>query len=297
MSLANARRTASYDILAIDLDGTLLNRRGEVSERNVAAIRRAREEGIEIVLATGRAWVESHHVLERIEQRDGVFIGAGGSILSRAADGATIERSVMAPHLVGRMVGALVSRGHLAHLLKDRHATGYDYMIVGAGVLDPASEWWMRTLPVAARFAGGMEADEHPGETLRCGTVATADEIASVAAAIREELGDAVFLQHWPAVTQTEAIGSGTHMLEIFNPDVDKWTALARYARERGVSPERIAAIGDGVNDVRMVRSAGLGIAVANAVPTVAHSAARVVGHHEEDGVAEAITKILDEGW
>jgi len=286
-----------YDIIAIDLDGTLLDGQGEVSRQNAAAIDLAREAGIEIVLATGRAWVESRHAIEAIRQREGVFIGAGGAALNRAVDGETLWRSVMEPHLIARVAEALLSRGHLAHLLKDRHGTGYDYLIVGSGVLDPASEWWLRTLPVAARYAPTMEGDAHPGDTLRCGTVATADEVAEVAGAIRVQLGDAIFLQHWPALTEAERTGAPTHMLEVFNPDVDKWTALERYARQRNVAPERIAAIGDGINDARMIRSAGLGIAMANASPGVAHVAARITGHHDEHGVAAAIEAILEGRW
>lgn len=286
-----------YDIIAIDLDGTLLNRRGEVSPRNVAAIDRARAAGIEVVLATGRAWVESRHAIEAVGQVEGVFIGAGGAMVNRAADGETLWRSVMETHLIARVVKALVSRGHLAHLLKDRHETGYDYLIVGSGVLDPATEWWFRTLPVAAKYVPTMEGDEHPGETLRCGTVATADEVAAVAGAIRAELGDAIFLQHWPAVTGDDEVTAPTHMLEVFNPDVDKWTALHRYAKQRSIEPQRIAAIGDGINDLRMIRSAGLGIAMANASPGVAHVAARITTHHNRDGVADAIDAILAGTW
>jgi hydroxymethylpyrimidine pyrophosphatase-like HAD family hydrolase len=287
----------AIDLLAIDLDGTLLNAQGEVSPRNLAAIERAREAGIEIVLATGRAWVESRHVIERVGHGDGMFIGAGGAVLNRARDGETVWRSVMPTHLIERIVEALLARGHLAHLLKDRHSAGYDYLIVGEGVLDPATEWWFRTLPVAARYSPLLEGDDSPAETLRCGTVAGEHETAALARAIREALGDAIFLQHWPALTDDDDDARATHMLEIFNPNVDKWTALERYARGRGVPTERIAAIGDGINDVRMVRSAGLGIAMANAVPAVAHVAARLAGHHNEDGVAGAIDAILDGRW
>jgi len=285
-----------YDLLAIDLDGTLLDRRGRVSPRNAAAVRAARDAGLEVVIATGRALVESEHVLDAIEHR-GAFVGAGGALLCDAATRRTVERSVMPADLVRRLTGSLGLRGHLAHLLKDRDETGYDYLIVGEGVLDPATEWWFDTLPVVARRVATFDDDEHPDHTLRCGTVAAAAEIADLAGAIRSSLGDSVYMQHWAAVTSAEPINASTHMLEVFNPRVDKWTMLDRYATRRAIRPERIAAIGDGINDIGMIRAAGLGIAVGNADPGVMHVASRVVAEHHRDGVAEAIERLVNGTW
>lgn len=285
-----------FDLLAIDLDGTLLRCDGTVSPETIRALRRARAAGLEIVIATGRALIESAHVLQEIGH-GGAFIGAGGALLSRANDGATLERSAMAPGLIATITRSLTAHGHLAHLLKDGAAAGYDYAIIGNGILDPASEWWFRTLPVRVRFFDSPDEDPHPEETIRCGTVAAEGDLSGLAEEIRTDLGEAIFLQHWSAVTQGQATGSQTHLLEIFNPEVDKWTMLHRYAERRGISIERIAAIGDGLNDRRMIRNAGLGVAMGNADSGVLEAADRVVADNEAEGVAEAIAGILRGGW
>lgn len=287
---------ARYDIIAIDLDGTLLNREGAVSHANRRALQAARDAGIEVIIATGRAWIESRHVLESIGH-DGVFIGAGGATLNHALSGETIRRHVMDPSLAVRIAQSLIRHGHLAHLLKDGPRSTYDYLIVGEGELDPATQWWFRSFPVRARFAESLELDDHPQETLRCGTVAVAGDLRHVVDELREDLGNRVFMQHWAAVTESQAVGAATHLLEVFNPRVDKWTMLSEHAEERGVPVERIAAIGDGLNDVGMVRQAGLGVAVGNADPRVRDAADRHAPDHDHDGVAHAIEHILRGAW
>lgn len=285
-----------YDILALDLDGTLLRKDGSVSARNIAAVAEANDAGLEIVIATGRALVEAQHIIDEINHK-GLFIGAGGAVLCDATTGETLKRSSMNPLLVKAIAASLINHGHLCHLLKDGGAVDYDYLIVGNGKLDSASEWWFNTFPVKVKHADSIDSDEHPEDTVRCGTVAAAGELKHIAEEIREDLGDSVFLQHWSAVTQTAMTGTGTHLLEAFSPEVNKWTMLTHIAEQRGIPLDRIAAIGDGLNDISMIREAGLGIAVGNADAGVIHVADKIVAENDENGVAQAIEAILSGSW
>ncbi|MDY7109516.1 MAG: HAD family hydrolase [Planctomycetota bacterium] len=286
----------AYELLVIDLDGTLLNSAGEVTEGNRQAIRRAREAGIEVIVATGRALVESLDPLEAIG-RAGLVIAAGGAMLNDADTGRTIHSCVMPRDLVADVTNALLPHGHKVLLLKDPDVTGYHYLAVGPAELDPASQWWFETLPVSVRFAHEVGEDPHPDQTVRVAAVAGEAELAPIARHLKAELGDRCFLQHWAAVTETQATGSATHVLEVFNPDVNKWTMIARLCEERGIGPRRVAAIGDGLNDVQMVRAAGLGIAMAHGDDRVRAVADRVAGVSQRDGVAEAVEMILNGVW
>jgi HAD superfamily hydrolase (TIGR01484 family) len=285
-----------YDLLVIDLDGTLLAPDGSVSRENVAAVERAQRAGIEIMIATGRALVESHAALEAIDH-DGLVVAAGGSMLCDAATGSTLERTVLEWDLVVAVTEALVHHDHKVLLLKDASVTGYDYLAVGPGELDPASRWWFETLPVRVRFAHSIEDDPHEDETVRMGAVATEAELAPLARALEAELGDRAFLQHWPAVTASGVLGAATHLLEVFTPDVSKWTMVAKHCQGRGIPRERVAAIGDGLNDVQIVREAGLGVAMGNADPRVAAVADRTTSANDADGVALAIDRIVEGAW
>ena len=285
-----------YDLLVIDLDGTLLGPDGTVSSDDAAAVRRARAAGLTIVIATGRALVESLDPLRAIDHR-GLVVAAGGSMLCDAGCGRTLARSAMDEDLVVEVSRTLIAHGHKALLLKDAEATGYDYLAVGPDDLDPASRWWFETLPVRVRFVHAIEDDPHPADTVRAGAVASEAELLPLALWLREEIGDRAFLQHWPAVTGTHPTGSTTHLLEVFTADVNKWTRVSAYCREAGIDPVRVAAIGDGLNDVEIVRDAGLGVAMANADPRVAAVADRVTGDHRAGGVASAIEHMLNGAW
>jgi Cof subfamily protein (haloacid dehalogenase superfamily) len=288
--------TARYDMLVIDLDGTLLNRQGHVSYENQRAIHDARDAGIEVVIATGRALVESRRALEAIGH-DGLIVAAGGSLLCEAATGKTLHRHVMPHDLVADVTCALLDHGHKVLILKDAHTAGYDYLAVGPGELDPASKWWFGKISPEVRFAEHVAEDEHPHDTVRAGVVASSRELAPIAEDLRTQLGDRAFLQHWAAVTATEATGSTTHLLEVFNPQVNKWMMITAICQERGIEPAHVAAIGDGLNDVEIVGGAGLGIAMANADPRVVAVADQVTDDHDDHGVARAIERILEGQW
>jgi 5-amino-6-(5-phospho-D-ribitylamino)uracil phosphatase len=288
--------TARYDMLALDLDGTLLAPDGSISGETVAAVARAREAGIEVIVATGRALVESRGPLDAIGH-EGLVIAAGGSMLSDASTGATLCRSAMPPDLVEEVTIALLGHDHKVLLLKDPRAAGYDYLAVGSAELDPASAWWFEVMPVSVRFVPSVHDDPHPVDTVRVGVVASASELAPIAERLKDDIGDRGFLQHWGAVTATYEMKTQTHLLEVFNPRVNKWTMMQRICAQRGVPPARVAAIGDGLNDVELIEGAGLGVAMGNADPRVTAVADRATARNTEDGAALAILAIAEGRW
>jgi len=285
-----------YDLLVIDLDGTLLDRHGRASERNCAAIHMARDAGVEVIIATGRAYVESQLVLSSIAC-EGAVIVAGGAMLCDSRTGETLDRHTMPHELVTKISASLIQHGHNAQILKDASATTYDYLVVGGATLDPATQWWFETQPVRVRFAAELGEDVHPDDSVRVGTVASGTQLKSIADELIEDLGDQVFLQSWSAVTAAEAIGSKTHLLEAFNPKVNKWTMVERYCRSHDIDISRTAAIGDALNDISMLRNAGLGVAMGNADAGVMHVCQKVTCDHNADGVASAIEHILSGAW
>jgi len=285
-----------YDTLVLDLDGTLLYPDGTVSDANARAVGRARAAGLEVIIATGRALVESRAPLEAIAH-DGTMIAAGGAMVCDVATGRTVDRHAMPHDLVVDVTTTLLEHGHKGLLLKDPDVAGYDYLAVGPAELDPASQWWFETLPVRVRFAHDLDDDPHPHETLRAGAVARERELVPIAMLLRDSIGERGFLQHWSAVTATAATGSATHLLEVFNPRVNKGNTTLDVCRRRGVPPERIAAIGDGLNDVELIRDVGLGIAMGNADERVRAVADRVTTDNVSDGVAGAIDAVLSGAW
>ena len=82
-------------------------------------------------------------------------------------------------------------------------------------------------------------------------------------------------------------------ILEFLSPQSGKWGALARVAAQAGIAPEAIAAIGDDVSDVEMLRRAGFGIAMGNAVEAARGAAGFVARSNAEGGIVEAIERVL----
>ena len=296
------RTTLSSDLIALDLDGTLLRPDGTVSPRSIEAVHAARNAGIDVIVCTGRGYVECRHVLGWIGQTDAVIV-AGGSITACGETGRTLDRVPMHPSLVSRVVDILHEHEQAAMVLKDPSAAGYDYLVLGGEdehPVDPVTSWWFEELGVTARFARTLEDDEHPEQTVRVGLCTDEHAAGPVSGALRESLPDSAVLHDFPAVVgprMGEAEPRRVNIVEVFDGRASKWNAIERLADERGIDPSRVAAIGDEVNDVSMVRGAGLGVAMGNAVPSVIEVADRRTETNAEEGVAIAIERILAGEW
>jgi hydroxymethylpyrimidine pyrophosphatase-like HAD family hydrolase len=83
------------------------------------------------------------------------------------------------------------------------------------------------------------------------------------------------------------------YILEILQAGVSKWQALQQLAAQQGITPEEIMAVGDDHNDLDMIRYAGLGIAMGNAVPEVQAAADAVTGSNAEDGLVQALERFI----
>ena len=281
-------------LIAVDLDGTLLDSSGKVSPRNIKAIGDLRDAGFKVVPATGRSWRESRRVFEVIQAK-GMAVTSGGSVLSDAATGKTIERLTMDPELVLRLTLALLERGLLAHLLRDHDSSCHDYCLVGTGHVNPATEWWLKTHEVDVRRVDTIDDLKKLGfdHVLRVGAVERGDVLAPVCAAMREQFHGQATMQSWSAVTSNAAIGSETHLLEMYCVNTDKWTMIQRLRDRHGLSNDQVFAIGDGLNDLIMVREAGVGIAMQNAHAELRPLANHIAPHHHDDGFAHVVEQIL----
>ncbi|MEL7473366.1 MAG: HAD family hydrolase [Planctomycetota bacterium] len=301
-----------YDLLAIDLDGTLLMPGGGVSAANVDAIVRARDAGIAVTICTGRGLAESRAAIEQITQEAPVAV-AGGAILADPVTGATLHRYPMDADLALDLTHAINRAGHAAIVLKDAHAAGYDYLVVGGpdGLdVDPLTRWWFKKMGVEVRRARQLEEDEHPEHTLRVGLCGGESLVHPAETALHEIARGRAATHTFTALAPTPAQEGGVLqgddlpafdepvvLVEAFDLAVNKWEAVRWIARELGLDGARIAAIGDEVNDARMIRSATLGVAMGNAVPDVLAVADRVAPKNADDGVAHAIDRILAGEW
>ncbi|MBL8764861.1 MAG: HAD family phosphatase [Phycisphaerae bacterium] len=302
---AGVRRSGGrYDLVALDLDGTLLDPAGRVSRANLLAVERAREAGMRVVICTGRGLGECGHALDALGRDDPVIV-SGGAMVSCPRTGATLFRFAMDGALVRDVAAEILGDGHAAVMLKDAHAAGYDYFVAapdGEGSVDPASRWWFRSMGARVRVAASVAEDEHPEHTVRIGLTATGRAVDGLHGRLESSFASRAMIQRFaPLALPSDAAAHGLDapvtVVELFDPRATKWSAVRWLADREGIVPARVVAVGDETNDLDMVRGAGLGIAMGNARPAVLAAAGRTTRSNTEDGVAYALERILEGSW
>ncbi len=293
-----------YKLIALDLDGTLLNSGGELSRENVRAVDRARESGMRVVICTGRGYKECKKYLDQMGQIDPVVV-AGGSIIADAKSGQTVHRFTLDEVLVGGAVSKLLSHRLPALVLKDPSEVGYDYLVVHGQEklgLDAVTEWWFKEMGVHARYVEDIATDEHPDHTVRFGVCGMSGILQTIQDDLQMSFGSATHIHHFPAVvapqhTSTTDDGQTLHVLEVFSKDGNKGTALKWVADRMDVKLSECAAVGDQINDLSMLTAVGLGIAMGNAVGRVKAASKTETHSNDMHGVSHAIERILAKEW
>ena len=275
-----------YRMIAIDLDGTLLSPAGEVTPRTKEAVHRALRAGLLVCFATGRNMTESQMVLDAVAHYDtAVFVG--GAMVMDTKQRTTLHRTAMQPDLAREVCLTLEELGHAALALQDTGLAGVDYLITDGVELNLATSQWMRVTHASVHKTADLATAAHE-HTMRVGIVAPPDETAKVQAALMAQFDGRIVCHsiHVPAY--------GVDVLEVFDPAVNKWEGILHVARRRGILPQQIIAVGDDVNDLTMLKNAGLGVAMGNAKPEAIAAADRVISRNDADGLAEFLEELVE---
>jgi 5-amino-6-(5-phospho-D-ribitylamino)uracil phosphatase len=277
----------SFGMIALDVDGTTLNPRGLVSPRTRTAIHACIDAGLAITFATGRNWTETKSILTDLDFA-GPCVFVGGANVIDTASSKTIFCKRMDAQLARDLCHAVESFGHAACALQQTETAGVDYLISdGVGLSGAMSSWLAVTAATHHKIPRGELAKHAHEHTIRVGVVAEPPAIAL----LQEELDHRFFgriMRHAIHVPT-----KGVDVLEAFDPHVSKWDGICRVASSLGIQGWQIVAIGDDVNDIPMLTSAGLGVAMGNARPAAKAAAKRVIGSNAEDGLAVFLENLL----
>lgn len=265
-----------YRLIALDVDGTLLDPAGQVTPATRRAIGEARENGVYVVLATGRSWQEAEH-LAPLSGCDSRMVCQGGTAVADCAQKRNLQQWTLprdqaldAMAVLERCgFGLLVFAGN--GLWVDR--TG-DELFVNYD--SPGFHRYKQVRPALAGFFAG---NDLPVNKIYAQAVHT-DQFDAVRPRL-EEL-DGLFLT-----------SSGWNNLEIVPTGVDKGTGIRALARLLDVPMEQTAGIGDNDNDLGMFSAVAMPIAMGNAPKHVKDRAAWVTESNDRDGVALAIRRLL----
>jgi 5-amino-6-(5-phospho-D-ribitylamino)uracil phosphatase len=280
-------------LVALDLDGTLLNSRGELTGRNRAAIAGARARGVSVALVTGRRFRDARPVALELGL-DVPVIAHNGALTKHARTLETVA-AVLMPAEAARAVVRL-GRAHGADALVSDDHTGegvllYDHISEGNTALAKYIAWSRRVVgPGAAasiRQVPSLEEylDHDPLHIAFSGGCAAMERLGELMAG---ELGGAVklLLTLYPKADFA--------LLDVLHPSASKGAGLAAVASEQGVAREEVMAVGDNFNDLEMLEYAGTGVLMGNAEPVLrTRGNFHTTATNDEDGVAEVIERFV----
>jgi Cof subfamily protein (haloacid dehalogenase superfamily) len=275
---------ASIRLLATDIDGTLLNPQFQISEGDLAALRRAHAAGMEIVLVTGRR----HTIALPIAQQLGFdlwLISSNGAV-TRSLSGETFHRDLMPAETCRQLCQAMIQfRGNMV--------LTFDKEIKGAIVLEHLDEIgasirrWLEKNMEFIEFVVPIERAlvTDPVQAMFCGTMAR----MSLALEALKGTG----LMDKITVLRTEYPVRDLSMIDVLNRGCSKGHALERWARHRGFHRDEVMAVGDNHNDVEMLEFAGHPVIMGNACEELRARGWRVTLGNEACGVAAALEEVM----
>lgn len=271
-------------LLAVDIDGTLLDSRFQVSPANREALSAAHARGIEVLLVTGRRFTFARPIADQLPFDLHLVVNNGALLKSKA--GQTFYRQLLPRAVAAEILAVAAPWRWRALLLFDRVGTGE----VLVESLDPAHE------PVAGYFERNREAilrvncfedhlTEDPIQVLFPGPVEEMRRLARHLELSRLADQISLALAEYPARNFT--------LLDVLVRGCTKAAALAYWAKRRRIRREEIMAIGDNFNDREMLEFSGLAVVMENSSDELRQAGWPVTGSNDESGVAAAIEKYI----
>ncbi len=275
----------SVRLIAIDIDGTLLDSKAQVSQANLDALRRAHAAGIETILVTGRR----HRFALPIAEALGfdLWIISSNGAVTRSTHGEAFHRDLMP------QATALKLCRHMRDF-RDYSVITFDRDSMGAIVCENRDrlysviQRWMEKNAPYIEYVSPIEKAlvEDPIQVMFCGPV----DLMQTA---QDRLMGAGFADEI-TVLRTQYDYRDLTIVDILNAGCSKGHALERWAAHRGLDRSQVMAIGDNYNDIEMLTFAGHPVIMGNASDDLKQNGWTITLHNDESGVAAAVEQILD---
>ncbi|NLL31477.1 MAG: sugar-phosphatase [Clostridiales bacterium] len=265
-----------YKLVAIDMDGTLLRSDKSISERTKSAIKKAREKGVTVVLATGRPIEGVQKTLKELEMftdKDYVLTYNGALVQKTKS-----KESISKVTIEGRDL-------HYLHGLSKELNVNIHAFVENKGLLTPKNSKYTQ-----------VEADINDIDIKIDDFSTIKDEEVVVKVMFIDEpeiLGPAYEKLPKEVFEKYTVVRSTPYFLEFLNKKVNKGLGVELLAKHLGIKREEIITLGDAENDRHMIEYAGLGIAMGNAFESIKEIADYITDSNDEDGVATAIEKFV----
>lgn len=263
--------TNTIQLVAIDMDGTLLNSQHQLSPGNEVALRRALAHGIKIVFATGKTRTSAVPIIDKLKlDTPGVY---SQGLVVYDGDGSVLYERTLADSLA-RKVANFATEANCSMV-------AYSGADIVTSVRDAYTDVFIKYHEPAPIAYGSWTAVFAARSINKFIIVSTREHIDQIRPRLEQAIG------HEATIVQAL-----DYMVEILPPGASKGDGLRRVLAHLQVDPAQVMAIGDGENDVEMLEIAGVGVAMGNAMPAARQVADVVTGTNDEDGVAQALARL-----
>jgi len=274
-------------LLGVDIDGTLLNPEFQISPADMAALRRARAAGVEVVVVTGRRHTFALPIVQQLGF-DLWVISSNGAI-TRSLAGETFHRDLLPVDTCRRLCTTMQE-------FRGNTVLTFDQETKGAIVLEHMNELsasiqrWLEKNLQFIEFVIPIEDSltRNPVQAMFCGSILRMQE--ALARLSASNLDEDI------TVLRTEYEARDLSMVDVLNQGCSKGHALQRWAHHRGIPREEVMAIGDNYNDIEMLAFAGVPFIMGNAAEELRREGWTVTRSNDQNGVAAAIEQVLGVG-
>lgn len=275
---------SKYKLICIDMDGTLLNNEGEVSEENKLALEKAKDKGIEIAITTGRIYYSAKYFSDLIGINTPIISSNGAYVKRKDDDKVIFENPIPKDTLL--KIYELV-KGHGLHInfntwdtviREEELPSDHAYVLTN----NMLSENEQIKFIVNEDLIPSLH--ELDGKILKGIVIDSVNKDKLIAA--KEDI-----IKHFG--DKLHVVSSGHDNFEIMLGTSSKGNAVKELAKDLGISRDEVMCIGDSENDLSMIQYAGLGVAMGNAFDSLKEAADYITDSNVNNGVAKAIEKFI----
>lgn len=264
----------SIKLVALDLDDTLLDNKRRISPKTAELIKKVREKGILVTLATGRMYSSALFYAKRLDM-ELPLITYQGALVKNSASGEVLYYKPLDPE----------SAGKIADFFRQNqvHYNAYLGDNLYMEKITPEGRDYIDLTGIEAKFAENLaEEVKRTGSVKLMAISYDEKKILDLEKKLRENYGEKFNITR-----------SKPYFLEVMHGKANKAEALKVVAEHYGIHKEEVLAVGDSYNDIEMLRWAGIGVAVGNAPQLVKEAADYVTFSNEEEGVAWILQNLL----
>lgn len=287
-----------YKLVAIDLDGTMLNSYGIVTQNTKEVIKKVQEKGIEVIIASGRP-IDSIKTIAKEIESENYFISGNGAILYDIKKDEIIYENILKKAKTLDIIKICEENSIYYNIYTEKEilakSLNYNVLYYYKENLDKEEKNKTHIKIVEDLYKYLEERNEKIIKITIC------DKNKSIFNSILKKLKtiddiEVLEVSHMSRkmIRQgTEEVPIEYFYTEISAKNVDKWYAIEMLAEKLNIKKEEIVAIGDNVNDEKMIKEAGLGIAMGQSLPKITKISNYTTNNNNEEGVANALKYII----